>query len=204
MMTQREGRDWPRIAPIIVVEGLHDKQAVLAAVAADVWVLGGDRVSRRTLQELGRAAKVRGLIVFTDPDGPGERIRRRLAVAFPNCQHAFVPRPIATRGGRIGVEFASPSAIRQALTALKEGHATPSPVGSTDPVADQAFTLADLAASGMVGHPGAANRRVRAGNRLGIGYGNAKAFVWKLNTLGITRAEWIDVLQHIQGDDDDS
>ncbi|GGJ14277.1 ribonuclease M5 [Alicyclobacillus cellulosilyticus] len=172
----------PRIAELVVVEGLHDKQAVQRAVDADVWVLGGERIPRHVIQELRRAAAVRGIIVLTDPDGPGERIRRRLDGLIPGCRHAFVPRSRAVSARGVGIEHADPAVIRAAL--VRAG---------SRPEADAAaprFTLADLAAAGLVAGPHAAARRRAVGEWLGIGYGNAKAFVHKLNALGVGREEW--------------
>ncbi|MBX6352684.1 MAG: DUF4093 domain-containing protein [Thermoflavifilum sp.] len=175
--------DRPRIREIIVVEGLHDRQAVDRAVEADVWVLGGDRIPRFRFSELRRAVSTRGVIILTDPDGPGERIRRRLADALPGAKHAFLPKQAAIGDGgrRLGVEFAPPEAIREAIA-----KARPTSTGTVEAV----FTLADLATHGLAGGPGAAEQRRRLGEILGIGYANGQAFVKKLNALGITRGEW--------------
>ncbi|WP_051663170.1 toprim domain-containing protein [Alicyclobacillus macrosporangiidus] len=183
-----------RIREIVVVEGWHDKQAVDRALDADVWVLGGDRVARRTLAELRRASQHRGVILLTDPDGPGERIRRRVAEAVPGCKHAHVPRSKARGHGRIGVEHADPAAIRDAVLAARpeRTHARPEPV----------FHLTDLADAGLTQHPLAAFRRRRVGEILGIGYANAKSFLKKLNALGVTRAEWDAALAALASEED--
>lgn len=171
------------IREIIVVEGLHDRQAVERAVQADVWVLGGDRVARQLLAELRRAAQNRGVIVLTDPDGPGERIRRRVDAAVPGCRHAALTRRQASTARGVGVEHAQPSDILAALLNARGGAA---PEGLRADV----FTREDLLAMRMVGDPHAAARRQAVGDLLGIGTGNAKAFLRKLNALGITRSEW--------------
>ncbi len=177
----------PVIREVVVVEGLHDRQAVERAVQADVWVLGGDRVAHRTLAELRRAATSRGVIVLTDPDGPGERIRRRVADAIPGVRHAFLARRVARSSHGVGVEHAPDEAIIEALLQARENRAAGLDTGGE-------FTLADLEAAGLVGMADAAKRRQAVGEQLGIGYGNAKAFVRKLNVLGITREEWEEAL----------
>ena len=45
--------------------------------------------------------------------------------------------------------------------------------------------------------PDAADRRVEVGAILGIGYGNAKQFLKRLNHYGVTRDEWDDALRQI-------
>lgn len=196
-----------QIREIIVVEGLHDKQAVNRAVAADVWVVGGDRIARLMFAELRRAGAVRGIIVLTDPDGPGERIRRRIAEVVPNCQHAFLPREEARSpdGERLGVEFASPDSIVRALANARQdstlteigpememlkGEHPQTQQGPMDLAGRQPFSVADLQLLGLSNHPQAARRRTKLGEALGVGYGNVKSFLQKLNALGVTREEW--------------
>lgn len=190
-MTAPDNR--PFIDEIVVVEGLHDKQAVDRAVQADVWYTGGDRLAVRFLAELKRAVVARGVIVFTDPDGPGERIRRRIDKAVPRCRHAYLPQRLARGHGKIGIEHASPEIIRAALLAAR---------GDGQSTVDRAveFSLNDLAAAGLVGSPSAAVRRAAMGDLLNIGYGNAKAFVHKLNALFVTRSEWDAALAKLRED----
>jgi ribonuclease M5 len=181
--------EYPVISELVVVEGLHDKQAVDAAVKADIWIIGGDRIASRFLQELERAAKLRGVIILTDPDGPGERIRRRIEERIPNCKHAFLQKSEALGEGRVGVEFASPESIRAALLSVRD----PQNIS----IQEQVFTLLDLRNTGLAGGVGAAEKRAKVGERLRIGYANAKAFVRKLNVLRITRDEWNEALSGI-------
>lgn len=175
-----------RLQEIVVVEGLHDKQAVETAVDAHVWVIGGDRLAHRFLAELRRASEHRGVIVLTDPDGTGERIRRRIDDEVPHCKHAFLSRKQAGAMKNVpslGIEHASAEDIRAALFAAK-----PTLLPSEEVPA--IFSAEDLEMNGLVGTRGSAERRTDVGDVLGIGYGNAKAFLRKLNVLGITREEF--------------
>ncbi|EJY56953.1 primase/topoisomerase like protein [Alicyclobacillus hesperidum URH17-3-68] len=174
----------PKLSEVVVVEGIHDKQRVDEAVEADVIVLGGDRLSKRVLALLRRAIAVRGAILLTDPDGAGERIRRRIDRLAPGCKHAYLPRAKAIADGGLGVEHARSEDVKCALLAAR----------STD-VAKQVYvqeeyTYDDLLQHGLTGHPQAAIRRQRVGDALGIGYGNTKAFLHKLNAYGVTRDEF--------------
>lgn len=180
----------PVIHELLVVEGLHDKQAVDEAVQADVWIIGGDRIANRFLQELERASCTRGIIIFTDPDGPGERIRRRIEARIPNCKHAFLPRHQATGNNRIGVEHATPDSIRNALLNVRS-------TNQLLPEQKCTFSLDDLQEAGLVGSQDAALRRKQVGDNLRIGYANAKSFLRKLNVLGVTLEEWNIALQNI-------
>jgi ribonuclease M5 len=52
------------------------------------------------------------------------------------------------------------------------------------------FTVRDLFINGLEGSSDAVKRRDFVGKELGIGYGNAKQFLSRLNRYGITRKEF--------------
>lgn len=172
------------IAEIVVVEGIHDKQAVLQVANADVWVIGGDRIAHRFMEELKRASEARGILVLTDPDGPGERIRRRIEQAIPSCKHAFLAKRLATSKVGVGIEYASPMDILHALKGARLAQ------NQVDGRGEPQFSRQDLVAAGLVDNACAAGRRSAMGDALHIGYANAKAFLHKLNALGVSREEW--------------
>ena len=62
---------------------------------------------------------------------------------------------------------------------------------------EERFTTADLLRAGLMGDDHAARRRDAVGALLGIGYGNARQFLKRLNHFGITRAEWEEVLAQL-------
>jgi ribonuclease M5 len=170
-----------RIKEVIVVEGYHDKQAIDAAVEADCLISNGSEVSETFLKQVERAAKERGVIIFTDPDAAGERIRRIVSRRVPGCKHAFLPRHEATAAdGDLGIENATPEAIRRALESVRTEWSGSEPE----------FSWIEMTEYGLTAHPEAAKRRMLLGEKLGIGYGNAKTFWKKLNMLGISRAEF--------------
>jgi ribonuclease M5 len=183
-----------RVKEIIVVEGFHDKQAVDAAVEADVWVAGGDRIARRFIEELKRASRHRGVLILTDPDGPGERIRRRISEAIPGVKHAFIPRKRATNSKGIGVEHAGAEDIRRAILAAR-----PEVFTAERSTGGDTFTMDDLIEAGLVHASDAALKRMALGDILHLGYANAKSFLYKLNALGVTREEWEAALKQLKG-----
>ena len=104
-----------KIREVIIVEGRDDTAAVLRAVDAQTIETHGFGMSDRMWEQIGTAARTRGIIIFTDPDRAGENIRRKVKERFPEAGEAFLPRDKALRGTNIGVENASPEAIREAL-----------------------------------------------------------------------------------------
>ena len=91
-----------------------------------------------------------------------------------------MPRDEATANDDIGIEQASPESIRKALEKVRTLDWNPSEI----------FSGADLIRAGLSGAADASERRARLGARLGIGYGNAKTFLLRLNHYGVTREEF--------------
>jgi len=180
------------IEEIIVVEGRDDERAVKAAVEAVTIATHGYGISGETFALIEKAYNGPGIIIFTDPDHAGEKIRKRLSERFPDGKHAFLPREEAEKDGDIGIENATKDSICAALEKTrcrqKERHGT--------------FTIEDLFEYGLAGRQGAARRRDRLGKALGIGYGNTKTFLSRLNSFGITREEYEQHGQAILADDD--
>lgn len=168
------------IKEVIVVEGRNDMAAVKRAVDADCLETGGFGLQPYRLQQIANAARTRGIIILTDPDSAGERIRRKLSERFPDAKHAFIAKAAATAAGDIGIERAAPEAIREAIVKARCQEWTPA----------AAFTWDDLLAAGLTGIAAAAARRAALGEKLGIGYGNAKTFFRRLNRYGVSRQEF--------------
>ncbi|AKL93605.1 ribonuclease M5 [Clostridium aceticum] len=176
------------IKEIIVVEGKDDVAAIKRAVEAETIITGGFALTPATMERIKTAAKKRGVIIFTDPDFAGEKIRNTIASQVPNCKHAFLPKEKALKDGNIGIENASPENI---LIALKNAR-------SQTIEKRQEFLQKDLIAAGLIGNPQAAYRRDEMGKLLGIGYGNAKQFLNRLNHYGVTREEWQEALKKLE------
>ena len=97
---------------VIVVEGKSDTAAIRRALEADTIETGGFTLAASTLRKIEAAYKKRGIIILTDPDGAGNRIRRFLTERFPEAGQAFIPRIDATAGRLLY------RALMQPLTAM--------------------------------------------------------------------------------------
>ena len=167
---------------VIVVEGKMDTLAVKKALQADTIETGGFTLNERTLKDIQAAYVKRGIIILTDPDGAGERIRRFLTEKFPEAGQAFVPKIDATANNDVGIEQAKPEAILAALKKVRHHEIN----------VQNLFTMADLLQNKLNGDENAAQNRAKIGAILGIGYANAKKFLERLNHYGITKEEFND------------
>lgn len=176
------------IKEIIVVEGKDDTAAIKRAVDADTIETNGSAIGDDVLRRIALANERRGIIIFTDPDHAGERIRKIVARHAPGCKHAFLPQEKAIYKGDIGIENATPEAIRQALSELRTE------------TADVAGEIAwdDLIAAGLIVHPDASSRRLAMGKLLGIGYANGKQFYKRCTSFRISKEEFIAAFQEME------
>ena len=142
----------PLIREVIVVEGKDDVAAVRRACEAQTIVTSGLGISREIIEQIRIARDRCGVIVLTDPDSPGERIRKIIEENVPGCKHAYVyqkkntSRPTKGQKGpgpaEIGVEYTSPAEILEALTRAHASLALQS---------DPTFTISDLIGLGLSG-----------------------------------------------------
>lgn len=175
------------IKELIVVEGKDDVSAVKRAVDADCIITSGFGITPKTLKRIEDAVKTRGVIIFTDPDFPGEKIRKTISSKIKGCKHAYLPRIEGTLNGDIGIENASPESIIKALSKVK--------TEVENPVEE--FTINDMIVNSLSGKSDSTKRRDVVGEILGIGYGNAKQFLSRLNRYAISREEFNEALKRI-------
>lgn len=175
------------IKEVIVVEGRDDASAVKRAVDAEIIITHGFGITKETLKRIETAQKRKGVIIFTDPDFAGERIRKTISSKIKGCKHAFLPRDEATKDDDIGIENASPESIRAALSKVR----------SLVDEKRQEFKNIDLTLNDLSGSENASRRRDKLGKILGIGYGNSKQFLSRLNNYGITREEFEEALKKL-------
>lgn len=181
-----------KIREMIVVEGKEDTAAVRRAVDADTIETGGSAIGEHVLRRIELAQERRGVIIFTDPDSPGERIRKIVAERVPGAKHAFLTRDEARGKDGLGVEHATSEAIRRALEAVR------SPEASDEGEADGGIEWSDLLDAGLIVHADASRRRERMGELLGIGYANGKTFFKRCTAFRITRAEFASALEQLE------
>jgi len=178
-----------KIKEIIVVEGKDDTAAIKKAVEADTIETSGSAINKETLELIKHAKQTRGVIIFTDPDYPGQRIRSIVSDYVPGCKHAFITKEEAVRNGKkgLGIEHASREVIQKALQDVKEVY--------EERVID--ITKDDLIDAGLIGHPKASERREKLGKLLKIGYTNGKQLEKRLQMFQITKEAFIEAVRKV-------
>ncbi|MGM0214794.1 ribonuclease M5 [Enterococcus sp. AZ109] len=171
------------IEEIIVVEGKDDTKRLKEVFGeVDTIETRGSAINEEILEQIEHAQDTRGVIVFTDPDFSGEKIRKTIMAEIPEAKHAFLSRRMATpakRGASLGVEHASDEAIIEALKQV----VTPKQTKSTT------IPRQTLMEYGLIAGAQAREKRERLGEELRIGYTNAKQLEKRLAMFRITEEE---------------
>lgn len=78
---------------VVVVEGKDDTIRLKQFFPGiETIETNGSAVSDEVLEELKKLSQKRKIIIFTDPDFNGERIRRIVSQAVPKAKQAFITR----------------------------------------------------------------------------------------------------------------
>lgn len=172
-----------KLDDVIVVEGIHDLQKIQSIYDVDVLYTNGSAISQAFIEQLKTLSETRSIIVFTDPDFPGKKIRQTIMDAIPTVKHAFVDKALAQGRGKVGVEHASVSDIQEALNRVV------TPVGEST----QQIMWSDLISRDLIVGSDAKKKRDFLAKRLGIGHVNAKQFYKHLQIFGVM-LEQIDMI----------
>lgn len=163
---------------ILLVEGKYDAARLHNLVEGTILTTDGfrvmkDRALQRMLQQLGRT---QGLIILTDSDAAGFKIRHFVTglVGAAYVLQAYVPaipgkearKAQPGKEGLLGVEGISDDQLLQSLHDALQSAPTESPVDSSDNV--QPITYTDLYEWGISGTANSAERRRRLLQRLGL------------------------------------
>lgn len=176
------------IKEVIVVEGRDDITAVKQAVEAEVIAVGGFGINAKVIERIREAQKRKGVIVLTDPDFAGEKIRSIISKRVKGIKHAYIAQEDGIKGDDIGVENAVPEVIIEALNRAKV----------SQEVVEQIYKQEDMFYFKLTGDKNSKKRRIILGKELGIGYGNANQMLIRLNKYSISKEEFIAAIAKIE------
>ena len=174
-----------KIPQVIVVEGRDDTANLKRFFEVQTYETRGSAINEADLERIKRLHERHGVIVFTDPDFNGERIRRMIMDAIPTVQHAFLTREEAAPGSKskgrsLGIEHATYEDLSRALEEVTHNLA---PESSFD------IERADLIRLGLLAGSDSRRRREFLGDALRIGYSNGKQLPKRLELFGVTLAD---------------
>ncbi len=163
------------IREVIVVEGENDVKHLKSFMDVDAISVSGLGITKETIEMIKALNEKRGVIVFCDPDHPGEKIRAKINEAIPGLKNAFINKKDARTSKKVGVEHATKEKILEALDNLvtyKENECT--------------ISESDMVELGLVGDK---RLRDKVSAYYHLGEPNVKTMRKRLNMLEVKKEE---------------
>ncbi|MCI5744772.1 MAG: ribonuclease M5 [Erysipelotrichaceae bacterium] len=167
-----------KIKEVIVVEGKSDKQFLETFLDADILTCNGSAIDGFDIEYLKTLENERGIIILTDPDYPGERIRNEISSKLNRCKHAFVRKKYAIKHHKVGVAEASKEEVLNALSNMI--------TYDSQNVGD--LTSTDLFFLNLIGNNSTKNKE-KVCDYYHLGHCNGKTLLKRLNMLHISKEE---------------
>ena len=175
---------------VIVVEGIHDEMKIKSVYPdANVVITNGSEISQITLDHIKKLSETNEIIIFTDPDSPGEAIWKRITEVVPNAKQAFLRKKdaISINKKKVGIEHATKEIIMDSLENVY-----------TFTESNNNITMADLFNLGLNGSANSQMLRDKISEYLNIGKPNAKTFLKRINLIQISFEELKELCQKLE------
>ena len=175
---------------LIVVEGKTDIDFLSSFIDADFYSVNGSAVSDNDVEFIKSYLEKGEVIVLTDPDFPGYKIRTYLNERIPALKNAYVRKEVSIKGRKVGV---AESTKEEVLRALKNAK-----VFIDKNSNESIITMSDLIELGLVGSDNSFKLRKIVSENFHLGFTNGKSLLKKLNMLEITKDQIIEVLKNAE------
>lgn len=162
-----------RINEIVVVEGKTDTAILKELFDVDTIETHGLALDQKTIELIKEVSQTRGIIILTDPDYPGMKIRNQINAEVKNCKNAFVSKKDAIGKKKLGIAEARKEAIIEALENIVSFSSK-----------EESITWSEFLSLDIVGHK---EKRLFIYEKFHLGYGNVKTLFKRLNMVGITK-----------------
>lgn len=173
---------------VIVVEGKTDKDFLSSFISdADFILTNGSALSQDTIERVRTISQKTKVIVLTDPDAPGKKIRDELNRNIDGLYNAFVPKEKCIKNGKVGIAESSKEDVLNALSHL----VPPCPQHSSD---QNELNMQDLYELELIGSERASFRREIVCRKLHIGQSNGKTFLKLCRSLGLNKNDLVQYL----------
>lgn len=162
---------------VIVVEGKNDANKIKTIFeGVDVIITNGSEINDSVINDIYKASLKTDVILCLDPDGPGEKIRKKIVEKVPNVHQVFAKKvdAISKNKKKVGIEHMSKEDILEMFTNIKYSK------NSGNITYMQMYEL---------GYMTSKEKRMALCEKLNISYSNGKQLLKRLNMFGITLEE---------------
>lgn len=170
-----------KIKEIIVVEGKTDTNKLKSIFDVQTIETNGSEISKETLNLIKLANQTHGVILFLDPDGPGEKIRKTIInYVGDNIKNCFISKKdIKSCSKKIGIAEANDDAIISAIEKISEFNPNMSSI-----------TLEEWNKLNI----NSKQQREIITKHLNISYSNNKQLFKRINMLGLTYNDILNII----------
>jgi ribonuclease M5 len=166
---------------VIVVEGKTDIDVLSKLTDAILVSTNGSDIPRETLKYIEELSHSYKVIILTDPDYPGLRIREKVTSVVPNAYQAYVDRSKASNGKKLGV---AETQIDEIIRALKDAKC----YSKTNDIKYD-YTISDMYELGLCGKDNSSYLRDKVYEHYNLGFGSSKTLMKRLSVLNIDKEE---------------
>lgn len=178
---------------VIVVEGKTDIDVLSKLTDAILVSTNGSDIPCETLKYIEELSHNYKIIILTDPDYPGLRIREKVTSVVPNAYQAYVDRSKASNGKKLGV---AETQIDEIIRALKEAKCY-----SQSNDIKYTYTINDMYELGLCGKDNSSFLRNKVYEHYNLGFGSSKTLMKRLSVLNIDKEELRKFIGGINNDD---
>lgn len=164
---------------ILVVEGKSDVAYLSSFIDARFVSTNGSDIPSETIAYLLEASKREKIIVLTDPDSPGKRIRDVLDSHIPNLVHCFVSKEKAIKKHKVGIAECD---IEEIFKALDNQF-----VNKVNDI--EYISINDMYSLNLLGNENSKQNRDKLSKKLSLGFNNGKSLYKKLNSLKLNKED---------------
>lgn len=171
---------------LIVVEGKTDIDFLSSFIDADFYSVNGSAISSKDISFLKEIEKNRPIIILTDPDFPGKKIREILNSNLINVYNAYVRKEFSIKNHKVGVAESTINEVLLALNNLKKYEIS----------LNSDLTMNDLYELNLNGSKNSKQLRKTICDYLHIEYLNAKQLLKKLKMLGLNKNDLMEIIKN--------
>lgn len=174
---------------IIVVEGKTDVAFLETFLDATFVTTNGSEISSKTIEYIKELSKTNRIIVLTDPDSPGNRIRKVLDEHIDGLCHAFVDKKVSIKKHKVGVAESTKEEVLKALNNLI--------INNKDNI--ETIGMSEIVELGLTGNDNSMELRLYICDYYHLGYCSTnKTFIKRLNALKINKKMIKEALNNIK------
>ena len=176
-----------KIKPIIyVVEGKKDSSRLKIALGKNLQIIetNGSHIKKDLLRKLKFLSKENILLIITDPDFQGKRIRNKIIKEVPDSKHVFLTPEQAKplKKGSLGLEHVEPYLLKKLI--YKNIKFPKKKLQDT-------ISRKDFFKYNLIGKKFSSIKRKFIAKKLHIDQGNAKFFLKELNYFQISKGSLV-------------